>query len=87
MKSAAITRKKLRMERQNLAVIATQVRGQNQLDSMLMRYPDAQRRVLFKAMRPHLKFDAIYPTDEGAKVITKESFAELRAKYGNRNQA
>ncbi len=37
---------------------------------------------MFKAMRPHLPFDAIYPTEEATATVTKESFAELRAKYG-----
>ena len=65
----------------DLAVIATQVRGQAHLDSMLMRYPDAKRKAIFRAMRPFLKFDAIYPTVENTQTVTKESFAELRAKY------
>ncbi len=77
-------RRKLNAVKSDLAVIAAQVRGQAQLDSMLMKYPDERRKVIFKAMRPHLKFDAIYPTVENTAIVTKESFAELREKYATR---
>lgn len=78
MKSAAIERKKLKIEKQNLAVIAGQVRGQSQLDRMLMKYEDGPRRIIFRAMRPFLSFDAIYPTVENTAPVTSESFAALR---------
>ena len=83
MKSAAVQRKKLKQARSGIAVIAAQVRSQSKLDTMLMRYPDAKRKVIFKAMRPYLKFDALYPDIENTRTVTKESFAELREKYGS----
>lgn len=81
MKSAAIQRKKLKRVKSDLAVIARQISGQPKLDAMLMGYPDEKRRIIFKAMRPFLKFDATYPTEENTRTVTKESFAELREKY------
>jgi len=82
MKSAALRRKQLKIEKNNLAVIARQIRGQAQLDSMLMRYEDKARKIIFKTMRPFLRFDAVYPTEANTKEVTPGSFAKLREKYG-----
>ena len=82
MKSAAIQRRELKKAKAVAAEIAASIPGQSKLDVMLMRYPDAKRKVIFKNIRPFLKFDAIYPTAENTRVVTKESFAELREKYG-----
>ena len=84
MKPAAVQRKKLRQVKNEIAsVIAPNIRGQAQLDSILMRYPEKQRQLIFKTMRPFLKFDAVFPTVENTAEVTKESFSELKEKYGN----
>jgi hypothetical protein len=82
MKSAAENRKKLKRVKNDLAVIAQQVHGQVKLDTMLMKYDEPKRKVIFKAMRPFLRFDAVFPTDENTAIVTPESFAKLREEYG-----
>ena len=83
MKTSAVQRKKLKNEKAKLAEIARQVPSQNKLDTMLMKYEDRQRKVIFKAMRPFLRFDAIYPTEESTASFDSKSFEEFREKYRN----
>jgi hypothetical protein len=83
MKTAAKIRRGLKTAK-NIAAsqIAPSIRNQSHLDLMLMRYPEARRRIIFRNLRPFLRFDAIFPTEANTATVTPESFAKLKEKYG-----